>query len=408
MFLRLAIRNLSRNRRRTVLTGLAIAVGLALMVVTASIQNGAYQQAIQSAIAQTAGNVVVQAKGYQDEREVSLLVQKSDQMASELKELFPDAVMARRIFLSGLIMSPANSVGAAVHGLEPEAERKIGEFHEKIVQGQWLDEDDRGIILGQTMAQSLGVDLSDKVVYMGQHGGGEMVSRLFRVKGIFRTGSAEMDGMFALITLGAAQDLLSAPGAAHQVTVHLPDARDSAAATVRARERLDDPELEVLSWSGALPELYALIQIDRGSADVMLAILAAIVAMGVLNTLLMSVLERTREFGVLLSIGLRRRFLVRLIVFEALALGVFGTLMGLVLGALGTWPLAVFGLDLTESMGESYEMAGVTTSAFLYASFDVQRVIGFSIGMILFTVLAALYPAWWLTRLKPVDAMRHH
>ena len=407
--LRLALRNLSRNTRRTALTLAAISLGLAMMIWTVNFQSGSYAAMIETAVSQMAGHVVVQAEGYQQDREATLLVDRASEVVQALRAEYPDAVVAPRIFVGGLLMSATSSVGGSLSGMDAAAEGRIQDFEEKLVDGGWLGVDDREILIGQGMAEALDVGVGDKLVYMGQNGGDEVQSRLFRVRGVFRTGSAELDGFVALVHLAAAQELLGGGDVANMVTLHMAQPDDALAATTRVKELLGRPELDVRHWKDALPELFALIQMDRSSGDVMLAIIGLIVAFGVLNTLLMSVLERTREFGVMLAVGMKPRRLARLVLAEGLVLGVIGALGGLVLGLLLTWPTVQYGIDFSAMAGgaETMESGGIAVDTLMKARWDPTRMTVYFVGAVLFCALAALYPAWSISKLRPVQALRH-
>ena len=288
-------------------------------------------------------------------------------------------------------------------------EAQVQELDDQLIDGTWLDDDDRGIVIGAGMAKTLGVDVGDKLVYMGQHGDAtEMVSRLFRVKGIFQTGGPELDGFVAMANLSAAQELLGADRA-HMVTLHLTDPDQSVAATEAMTTALGARnDVEVLHWMKAIPELYGLIQIDRASGDFGLVLLGLIVAMGVLNTVLMSALERTREFGVMLAVGMRPRQLTQLILFEGLVLGIIGSLLGLGLGIAAGYPVVTQGIDFAALYGiESMETGGVQLDLHMYGAYNPLRMINYTVGALVFTTLAALYPALHVASFKPVDAMRH-
>ncbi len=403
----LALRNLFRNTRRTLITIAAIATGLALMLFTIALQTGTYHDILSKGVSSLAGHVVVQHPDYQAEREEELVVRGASSVGAQLTELYPEGTVAPRLFLGGLLMSPTSSVGVALSAVDPEPEARVGYLDDKLVQGEWLD-DDRGIVIGIGLADRLGVDLGDKVVYMGSQGSGDSNSRLFRVRGIFRTGSPEADGFIGVVHLAAAQELMEQPDIAHQVTLHLPDATESAAATARVREVVST-ELAVLDWPEAVPELVGFIAIDRAGGDLMLTILGLIVAMGVLNTVLMSVLERTREFGVLLAIGLKPAQLASVVLLEGVFIGVLGAAAGLFFGVLLVQPFVVYGIDLAAFMGgtEAMDMAGVPVDTLVYGKWNIPRVSAYLVGAVAFTGLAALYPAIVVSRLQPVEAMRH-
>ena len=404
----LASRNLFRNARRTGLTMAAISVGLAMMIATINFQYGSYKELTTNAISQLAGHVVVQHPRWQDERESQYLVTDADTVATKLRATFPKAIVTQRVQVGGLLRSSSNSVGAGLAGYEPDQEAQISDLDDKLIDGEWLGSDDlRGIIIGTGMADSLDVKLNDKLVFMSQQKGEEMASRLFRVRGIFRTGSADLDGFVAVSHIDAARDLLGGKAVAHQVAVHLPDARTSEADARTAANALQRDDLFVGSWLDAIPEIYALIQVDRTSSDLMMAVIGFIVALGVLNTVLMSVLERTREFGTMMAVGMRRTSIAGLVLIEATVLGFFGSALGCVLGIGISYPLVNSGIDMSGYMGETMVTGGVAVSTLIMGAWDPNRMALYACLAVVFTILAAIPPAWRVTRMKPVDAMRH-
>ena len=406
---KLALRNLFRNKRRTVLTVAAIAFGLTLMLWTVNFQKGSYNEMIRLGVRSMAGHVVVQAPGYQDEKEVTMLVDDVSGVSATLAAEFPDAVVAPRIAMGGLLTSTTTSVGVALNGLLPESEVQVQDLHEKIVDGEWFSDDDREIVIGKAMADTLGAEIGDKLVFMGQNGTDEMQSRMFRVRGIYRTGSNQIDGRLAYAHLAAAQELMDRGDAAHMVTLHLEDPSLSFEAADRAAALLGS-DVDVRNWKEALPELSGMIQMDRASGDVMMAIIGLIVAFGVLNTLLMSVLERTREFGVMLSLGMKPGQLARLVLLEGMVLGLIGAAVGLALGIAVSYHAVYVGIDYGAFAGEggAMEMEGIVIDSVLKGQWDPVRMTYYLIAAVIFCICSAIYPAWSISRLQPVQAMRHH
>ncbi|MBN2800393.1 MAG: ABC transporter permease [Deltaproteobacteria bacterium] len=408
LHLSLALRNLRRNLRRSLLTAAAVAVGLSLMLFTVTFQHGSYDMMIRSAISAMAGHVVVQAPGWQQERDEALLVRDADAIQRDLQRALPDAIVIERVFLEGLLTSTQGSVGVSLEGVDPEGEGAVQDLPEQLIAGEWLDEDPRGLLIGAEMAETLQVEVGDKVVYMGQHLGHEVSSQMFRVRGVFKTGAAELDAFIAMAPLSATQELLGVPGAAHQISVHLDDARLSIHTADQVRGLLAGRDLEVLYWREALPELYAFIQLDRSGGDLMLAVIGLIITLGVVNTMLMSVLERTRELGVLLSIGMRRERVGWMIVQEGFALALIGTAGGVLGGLVLSWPVVTWGLDLGGAVGgESMEMGGAVMSSVLKGSWDPTRSAIYVLASVLITTAASFYPAIRAALLHPIDALRH-
>lgn len=407
--LKLAWRNLGRHRRRTIITALAIGLGLALLVVSSALGDGVHGEMIKQGVGMFAGHVVVQGPGWQEKREPELAVKDAGPTTEEIRAAVPDAVVLPRLFLQGLLTSPEGSVGVQVVGVEPDLEREVNNLAEKVVKGTYLSaDDDRGIVIGDTLAETLSVDLGDKVVLMSQRKG-EIESRLFRVRGIFRTGLGELDGFFAQVPLAAAQAVLGLGDVANQISVHLSDPDRTASVTRLLRQRLSDRPVDVLPWQQALPELHQFVVLDDAGLYVFILIIALVVAFGITNTVLMSVMERVKEFGVLLSLGMTPRRLGWMVLAEASLLGVLSAVGGAALGALLAWPLQVYGLDYGALIGteEGFETAGVMIESLVYGDLSWTKVILFSGITVVLTVIAALYPTWKASRLRPVEAMHH-
>lgn len=402
----LAARNLLRNARRTVLTAMAVAFGLSMMLSVVNLQAGQYQEMLRQAVGTMAGHVVVEHPDRHAEAEPELVVEGAAALEQAIAKALPDAVVAPRMEAGGLLTSTTNSVGIGLRGILPSAEAQVVDLDGQIVDGAWLEDGDtRGVLIGRSLADRLSVGVGDKVVFMGQGIDGDVESRLFRVAGVFRTGGSELDAFLAVSTMPPVQELLGRPDAVHQITVHLPDARRSDAARDAVRAVVPASSA-VLTWQEALPEMLAFIQLDRTSNDVMMAVIGVIVAMGILNTVLMSVLERTREFGVLLAIGMRPRQLAALVLTEGLVLGLGATALGVLGGLALSYPIVTVGIDYSAFMGESLEMEGIVMSSLLKGAWDPVRMGQYAAAAVAITVLSTVYPAWYLTRFQPVDAMR--
>jgi ABC-type lipoprotein release transport system permease subunit len=403
MLLRMAFRNLFRNKRRTLITMTAIAVGMALIDVTITIQHGSYTDLINRGVSSIAGHVVVRSPGFLDDPE--LRVTDSAAHAKRLASVSPDAVVQRRIMLGGLLSSTSGSAAVQSVAVEPAISRDIGSMYDEMVSGDWL-ETDRDIIIGARLAETLDVKEGDKLVFMGQSDG-EMTSRLFRLKGVFKTGAADVDGFMVVMPFAAGQEILGGDDLATMVTLHLDDAAAWPQAVDAAQTAFDGTDVDVLSWKGALPDVDAFIKADRSIGQGMLFALFIIVSMGVFNTFLMSVLERTREFGVLQSIGMKPNQIAKLVLVEGALLGFFGVCMGSLLGVGLSYPIVVNGLDFTESMGEGMSNAGVVMSTIVYGAWDIPRMLVFGFACFVVTFLAAIWPAWKVSRLEPVKALRN-
>ena len=409
LILKMALRNLRRHLRRTVITGLAISFGLALLIISSGFGDGAHGSMIESGVSAQGGHVVIQGKGWQQQRDNRIRVQHYPEKEKVLQQVLPGARILERIYVQGLLTSPNGSAGVSLTGIDPKKESHISDLHKKIIKGQYLDTDPRGIVMGYILAETLGVDLGDKVVLMVQRAG-NIQSQLFRVQGLFKVGVDEIDGFFGQILLPSAQEVLGfKPDEVTQLAAFVTSYRQADEATAQVRAALHQPEIEILSWDEALPNLAMWINLDNAGLYLMILIIALVVLLGIVNTMLMSVLERTREFGVLLALGLSPRRLLALVMSEAALLGIFAVLLGLGLGLLGNWPGAHYGVDMSALMGgENVEAGGTVMASKFYADLSTTKVIFFCVLSYAMTLIAAIYPAVKAIQLKPVDSMRQY
>ena len=407
MLIKIALRNIVRNGRRSIITILAITAGLSVLTLSLTLRTGQYTEMINSGVSQLAGHVVIQQHGYQIERDAELFFNDRTAIYTALEQAYPDAVITTRSFVGGLLSSTSGPGFAAAIGIDPEKEKAVSDFYEKMVEGEWLDDDPREIVIGVNMAKSLGVDLGDKLVFNVQVGP-EMNSRLYRVKGIFKTGAEEVDAITAYVHHESIEELFLQKDMAHQLALHFDNVDRGSIEAPAIKEMLDRDNLEILDWKEAVPEIVNLVEIDVKSNEFINAILLIIVSLGVLNTVLMSVLERTREFGVMLAIGLRPSRLSRVILLEGFLMGLGGAVLGLIIGGIISYPLVVSGIDMSASMGESTVMEGAVMTTHMYGEYDWGRSIMYAICAVVLAILSAVYPARKIKSMNPVDAMRHH
>ena len=420
---RLAVRNLLRNKSRTLISGLAIALCVALVVLGSNFEYGAWQDRLESTITSAAGHVVVNAEGYHDDPVTESTITESAQAVATLQQTFPGRRVLRRAQAGGLLQSPRNTARAMLMGVDPAAEAPATKLDDAILDdgvSTFLPADEGcgsahvqgtprrpcSLVLGQIMADSLQVEVGDKVVFMTQVDG-EMESVALRVSGIFDTGVDVTDGFMGMVSIQALQPVLPGTDPAHSLVVHLDDEAGTTAAKAATIAALDREGLDVRTWWEALPELQKAMELDRGISALIYGFIGMIIAVVILSTILMSVAERTREIGVLLSLGMRPAHIAQMVLIEALVLGVVFTAAGLVLQAPFTWYFMVYGVDYGELASNTTNDAGVVFDTVMKARIDWFSVVYYSISGIVLTVIAGVWPAWRATRLQPVEAMRH-
>jgi ABC-type lipoprotein release transport system permease subunit len=234
-------------------------------------------------------------------------------------------------------------------------------------------------------------------------------SELLRVRGVINSGMKDIDSSLIMIGRERAGLLTGNPGRVHELAIILTDPDLEGQVHKQVAEMIAaDPHIEAVSWERAMPNLANAIKLDYASQKFIFLIILMIVTIGVVNTLLMSVMERMREFGVILALGSKPMTLRGMIMLEALALGLIAAVCGSLLGSLVTWYLVSVGIDLAAFVPETLEFGGVVFDPVLRAKWHPEwmiRIAGYVVGLVL---LAALYPAIKAGRITPVEGMRHH
>lgn len=423
LLVKIAWRNLWRNPRRTLLTALALGLGLALLLISLGLGDGGHEQLIANGVKLGGGHVVVQAKGYQDTRSQDLLLPAW--VVSATEELLHAGAMKHslqgvspRLLASGLLSSAANASGVGIFGVIPEEERSVSLIPQRMVEGSYLsDGRPSGVVIGAELARKLEVRVGSKVVLMTQAvqpprseaadgSEGEIQSALFRVAGIFRTGLQAVDAYVIHLPLPKAQELLGAPDQVTQAAIFLKREDDSPLVAMRLREQLIGAPAEVLTWRETMAELAQFVWLDDAFNYVMNSIVLVMVGLGLLNTVLMAVLERRYEFGVYAALGLRPGQLMGIVICESLALGMISLALGLTLGLSVHHYFATSGLDLRWFTETNLPTAGTVLDPILYSRLSLRRV-AWSVGIVfVMAAVISFYPALKAARTELPDALR--
>ncbi len=413
MMLMLAWRNLWRHRRRTLITLASIAFGFGLAVLMIGLGDGAHNSMIRNAIKLGDGHLTVQPRGYLESPANHRYLPEGTALAARMRDLGIPGAIDPRISLQVLASSPANSVGAGLVGLASANDARARMLRPHVVEGEWFDEgDDRGIVIGDGMARKLKVKLGDKVVLMAGKQGGDSQAQLGRVRGIFDSKVAEVDDFLVLADIRLARLFLEGEGAdpakapVTRFAIYLDDPDSLGVWKARIGAAVNDENVVALDWREMMPQLVQFLFIDDAGNYVFLLLMLTLVVFGIVNTVLMSVLERTREFGLLRALGLGRRHLLMLVFLESLLLGFLAVAIGWVAGG-GThlW-FAYAGFDIGSFMGDNTAMMGTFMDPIVRTELSAARVAQLTLIIFAATLGSGIYPAIKAARVTPVHALR--
>ena len=407
--LSLAWKNLWRSRRRTLITLAALSFSLMLVQAVHNLSFGVYSAMIDSGVRAGTGHLVVYQREYVTSRDEQYSFDPQD-LPARIGALAGVEAVLPRIYLPGLAQSSRESRGILLTGVLPQAEQQVNPFLQALPVGQQLPSlNGREAILGSRLLKELQLKLGNKFVVTLQSRSGELVSEMFRVHGVVTTGVKSIDKSLLLVGRERAATLAGTPGEIHELAVILTDQRADRLVYPALQQLLQGRnELIGISWDEAMPNLSNAIKLDYASQKFIFVIMLLIVTIGVINTLLMSVMERFREFGVILAIGASAIRLRMLVFVEALLLGIVSMLFGSLLGALVTWYLQAVGIDLRNFISESLEFGGVIFDPIMRADWDYSYMVKMAFFTLLLSLVAAVYPVIKAGRIEPAAAMRHH
>ncbi len=376
-----------------------------LLVFMISLQFGMYGLMIDNTLQTFTGHLQIQAPGYLDDKKMRQTVADIVPLAESLRAEFPEQNIAARATGFALVSSEDRSYGIAVFGVEPAYEPGVSTLPGLISGGRYLgDSEAAEIIIGAALARNLRVELGDELTLLGSGRDGSFAAAVVNIVGIFDSGIAEFDRSITEIPLGFFQDVFYMDGSGHHVVINAGsiDGVDVLQSHVEAALPVGG-DLVVHDWDALQPGLQQAIKADMSSAFFMYGILVVLVAFSVLNTQLMSVLERTHEFGIVMSLGLTPGRLGRLVLLETSIMGVLGLVLGAILGGLFTYWFSINGFAYP---GMDEMAAKFNLPARFYPQVSTLSLLAGPIVVFIFTVLAALYPALKLHKLHPVEAMR--
>ena len=312
----------------------------------------------------------------------------------------------KRLQTACLIANEKNSVGGLVVGIEAAKEAQVTTLDERLIQGEFLgSQQEKSCLIGTRMAKSLDLCLGDDLVILGQALDGSTAAARLRVKGILKLGSAQFERSLLLVPLAYLQTILRCEGKVHTILCRLDSPRSHEEAKAYIGKRMDHSRYTVLAWPELLPELIEFIELDNAFGYVFLSILLIVVVFGILSAVFTSVLERTPEFGLMLSLGTKPGQILLLVLFETLFLSALGTMLGLLLGLPLAYTMEDNPIDLPSSSADIWSAYGVSENK-LWFEVRPTKVFILTLFLVSMAALFSLYPAWRAARLRPDEALR--
>jgi ABC-type lipoprotein release transport system permease subunit len=403
----MAWRNIWRNPRRTILTVCAITFASVLLVFMLSFQFGSYETMINTSVKISTGHLQIQAEKYQEKKNIRYVIPDPQTIADMVAKIPEVEAYTFRGQAFSLISSEDRTYGVVVTGINPQREAKVSRLKKLVRDGNFLSANDvNQAVVGRLLAKNLRVTIGDELTVLGQGRDGSIAATVVQVKGIFSSGIDEFDRSAIQIPLSTFQDVFSMDDAVHEIVVIAKSLSDVSKIKSKIQANLvginSRKSLKTLDWQDLMPGLRQAIEMDLVSGLIFYGLLIIVVAFSILNTFLMAIFERTKEFGVMMAIGTTPRRLTKVLLVESMAMTLIGIIAGILLGIVVTYYFQVHGIDFSGG-SELLSQFGITGR--MYPKLSLLSV---SIGpfmVLFFTFFAALYPALKIRSLRPVDAM---
>jgi len=405
-FFKIARRNVFRNWRRSLLTLLVITIGLAGLIFTWASADGSAEQMVGNYTDYLTGHVQIQKKGFQKEMSIFLALDNPREIIAKISRDPEIKNFTERIAGRAFISLGEKSIGMVLVGVDPSSEVRVTNIWQAMIAGRYLEPKDRAsMVLGKAMSIRLGANLGDKVAVITQAADGSLGAASYKVVGIYNTGTGAFEGTHAFITLPAARSLFALEGRSTAIVLKAKNWKQATHLKSSLQTMFDPQKVEVLDWGQIIPELLRSFKTREAFANLVLLNVFLIVASGILNTILMAVVERRREFGILMALGTRGYQIVTMVILESVLLGVAGIIGGTVLGGAVVLILDMTGLDFSR-YAKFLETGTLVAPSIIYPIITAERLFILAAMVLMVVVLAAFYPAVKAAGLKPAPAIR--
>lgn len=418
--LKLAFRNIFRAKRRTFITFSAVSIGLALLIIVICLMNGIDKQSISNIIDCQTSHIKIFKKGYfdkKDELPMDLTIKNPDSIRSLLKDIPGIKATESRILFAASIIKGMDEIPCMGVAIDPDLDPELFAIKESMAAGEWLAPDDTKMLVGKDLAQDIELSPADlvtlRLITSAKKEDFSWNALDLEIKGTFDTGNPNVDGSRVFIPLNQAAEALGMEAEVTEIVVRLNSDKNRVVLSVRDKIRevlkSQDQDLEVFTWEELAGTFLAISKMKTRNSAMIILIMLVIASMGIINTMLMAVLERTREIGVLAAMGMKKGEIKRLFILEGGIIGFIGSLLGCILGGLASryleihgWSIASWGKTMQKITSAVYPVKDV-----FYAEFSLDVLVMTLIFGTAISIIASFYPASKAAKLNPIDALRH-
>jgi ABC-type lipoprotein release transport system permease subunit len=406
MDFQLAWRNIWRNPRRTSVILIAVIIGVWSMICIAALTRGIVGGMVHNGINTLTGHIQIHQSQYPADPVVDHRIANPKSVIPAIEKHLPEqSLWVPRVRVSAVANNARHSTGVSLVGISPDKEAGISFIGTSVTQGRYLLETDTSaIIIGKALAKQFETRIGKKLILMSQDTTGEIASRAFRIVGLFQSEMEATEKRYAFVHLKAAQKMLRMNAAISEVAVLLPDAKMGERTAKQLQQHLIGKELTVRSWQQILPLVTAVLKLYDTFVYIWFIVIFIAMGFGIVNTTLMSVFERMREFGLLKALGMRPGRIIKSILMESAMVLLLGITIGNISGMLSMWVLSFGGIDLS-ALAQGVEYAGM--ARIIFPVMLAKDIMGANLVVLILGLVVSLYPAIKAAGFTPVEALSH-
>lgn len=398
----IAWKNIWRNRTRSLIILSAIAVGLCSGLISSSISFGMGEQMIRSAISTRLSHIQIHNPKFTSEKEIDFYIPGAEKITRQMEKISQVVAVSERVTINAMASSATSAAGVQISGVDPAMEKLITEVDQSIIKGDFFETAVRyPVVIGNKLAITLKSGIGSKIVLTFQNKEGEITGGAFRIVGIFKTVSTEYDRSNVFVKSVDLWEILETDTVYTEIAVLLN--RGNAIDSIKQQINKIAPDMRIETWRELAPELTYIEETTRVSLFIFMAVILLALTFGITNSMLMAVLERRRELGMLMAVGMSGSSVFAMIVLETVLLSLTGASIGFVLTFVILVILSKTGLDLSY-FSQGLSEFGIGEILYPYLPGFMYAVVGFMV--IVTSIISALYPAVRAIRLRPAEAMR--
>lgn len=405
MLISIAWRNLWRHKLRSATVMIAVTIGLSAGLFSVAFMVGMVEERLESAIGNQVGNIQIHNNEFIAEEDFSYLVVSPGKITKYLYDKYNIDKVSKRLLASGMITSPTTASGVKIIAVDAEKERRASTLYKRTVDGDYLPDDFRNpVYIGEKLAEDLSVSLRSRIVLSFQDPLGHITGGAFRVAGIFKTEDSVFDSMNVFVRKGDFVTICSHDlDEVHEIVIRIEDDSRTHEIVNDINARFSGAGIKARGWQTIKPDLGMIMEMMGQMMYILMAIILFALAFTIINTMLMAVMERFHEFGMLMAVGMKKTKVFIMVMTEALFLSLTGAFIGMVISYLAIFHTSRRGIDIS-SVAEGMEAAGY--SAVIYPSISFNFYIGVTLLVVLTSIIASIYPAFKALRLNPAEAVR--